>query len=56
MDNSELNVLLGVPVLHSKDKKEVCYLGKEKTSNFKTITVIYTGTFKPVRKETLLFF
>ena len=49
MDNSELNVLLGVPVLHSKDKKEVCYLGKEKTSNFKTITVIYTGTFKPVR-------
>lgn len=40
MDKSELNVLSGIPILHSKDKKEVYYLGKSKTANFKTITVI----------------
>lgn len=55
MDNSELNVLSGIPILHSKDKKEVCYLGKNKTNDFKTITVIYTGTFKPVRALTGIF-
>ncbi len=55
MDNSELNVLAGIPVLHSKDKKEVCYLGKSKTTDFKTITIIYTGTFKPTRTLTGIF-
>lgn len=55
MDKSELNVLSGIPVLHSKDKKEVCYLGKSKTGGFKTITIIYTGTFKPARTLTGIF-
>ena len=55
MDKSELNVLSGIPILHSKDKKEVCYLGKSKTENFKTITVIYTGTVQPVRMLTGIF-
>jgi hypothetical protein len=55
MDKSELNVLSGIPILHSKDKKEVCYLGKSKTSDFKTITIIYTGSFKPARTLTGIF-
>ncbi len=52
MDKSALNVFSGIPILHSKDKKEVCYLGKSKTKDFKTITIIYTGSFKPARKLT----
>ena len=55
MDKSELHVLSGIPVLHSKDKKEVCYLGKSKTADFKTITIIYTGTFKATRTLTGIF-
>ncbi len=55
MDNTELNVLAGIPVLHSKDKKEVCYLGKSKTADFNTITIIYTGNFKAVRAMTGIF-
>jgi hypothetical protein len=55
MDQSELNVLSGIPILHSKDKKEVCYLGKSKTSGYKTITIIYTGTFKSSRVMTGIF-
>lgn len=55
MDESELHVLSGIPVLHSKDKKEVCYLGKSKTRNFKTITLFYTGAFKPARVLTGIF-
>ncbi len=55
MDEAELNVLSGIPILHSKDKKEVCYLGKSKTSDFNTITVIYTGSFQPVRTMTGIF-
>lgn len=55
MDGSELHVLSGIPILHSKDKKEVCYLGKSKTGDFKTITLIYTGTFKPARVLTGIF-
>lgn len=55
MDKSELNVLSGIPVMHSKDKKEVYYLGKSKTSDYETITVIYTGTFKAVRAMTGIF-
>jgi hypothetical protein len=55
MDKSELNVLSGIPVLHSKDKKEVCYLGKSKTADFNTITIVYTGTFKASRAMTGIF-
>ena len=55
MDNSKIDVLKGVPIFHSKDKKEVCYIGRDKTSGFKKITLIYTGTFKPTRKITGIF-
>jgi hypothetical protein len=55
MDKSDLDVLSGIPLYHSKDKKEVCYLGRDKTSGFDTITLVYTGIFKPARKITSIF-
>lgn len=55
MDDTKIDVLLGIPLYHSKDKKEVCYIGREKTSNFDKITLIYTGTFRPARKITGIF-
>jgi len=55
MDETKIDVLSGIPLFHSKDKKEVCYIGRDKTSNFDKITLIYTGTFKPARKITGIF-
>ena len=55
MDESKLDVLKGIPLFHSKDKKEVCYIGRDKTANFDKITLIYTGSFRPVRKITGIF-
>ena len=51
----KLNVLGGIPIYHSQDKKEVCYIGKDKTSGFDRITLIYTGDFKQSRKITGIF-
>ena len=55
MDESKIDVVSGVPVYHSKDKKEVCYIGRDKTSEFDKITLIYTGSFRPTRKITGIF-
>lgn len=55
MDDSKIDVLSGIPLFHSKDKKEVCYIGRKKTSDFEKITLIYTGNFKAVRKITGIF-
>jgi hypothetical protein len=55
MDKSELHVLSGIPILHSKDKKEVCYLGKNKTIDYQTFTLVYTGAFKTARTLTGIF-
>ena len=55
MDESKIDVLSGVPIYHSKDKKEVCYIGRAKTVDFDTITLIFTGTFKSTRKRTGIF-
>ncbi len=55
MDESKIDVLEGIPLFHSKDKKEVCYIGRDKTSEYEKITLIYTGTFKPTRKITGIF-
>lgn len=45
-----LNVIGGILLYHSKDKKEVCYLGKDKTANYSKITLEFTGSFKPKRR------
>jgi hypothetical protein len=55
MDESKLDVLSGIILYHSKDKKEVCYIGRNKTSAYDKITLIFTGTFKPTRKITGIF-
>jgi hypothetical protein len=55
MDNKKINVLAGIPIYHSKDQKEVCYMGRDMTANFDKITLIFTGTFKPTRKITGIF-
>ena len=55
MDSSKIDVLSGIPIFYSKDKKEVCYIGRNKTSDFDKITLIFTGTFKPARKITGIF-
>ena len=55
MDESKIDVLSGIPIYHSKDKKEVCYIGRDKTSPFEKITIIFTGYFKPTRKITGIF-
>ena len=55
MNETKFDVLSGIPIYHSKDKKEVCYMGREKTAPFDKITLIYTGTFTPRRKITGIF-
>jgi hypothetical protein len=48
---SENGVVLGGVVLyHSADKKEVCYLGKDKTNGFDRIRLVFTGEFKSMRR------
>ena len=55
MDASHLTVLSGIPIYHSKDKREVCYRGRDQTAGYEKITLIYTGTPRPVRKITSIF-
>jgi hypothetical protein len=55
MDESKIDLLYGIPLFHSKDKKEVCYIGRDKTVNFDKITLIYTGEFRQTRKLTGIF-
>jgi hypothetical protein len=55
MDESKIDVISGIPIYHSKDKKEVCYLGRDKTGEFGKITLLFTGSFKPTRKITGIF-
>ncbi len=55
MDNSQIDVVSGIPIYHSKDKKEVCYIGRSKTVDFDKITLIFTGNFSKTRKITGIF-
>jgi len=55
MDESKIDVLSGIPIYHSKDKKDVCHTGRDKTTAFDKIALIFTGTFKPTRKITGIF-
>jgi hypothetical protein len=49
-DTNGIDVVSGMPLYHSKDKKEVCYIGRDKTEGYDKITLIYTGHFKPIRR------
>ncbi len=44
----------GIVLYHSKDKKEVCYLGKEKIADYSTVTITFTGQIKHNRKIGIL--
>ncbi len=44
------SVLGGVVLYHSKDKKEVCYIGRDKTGDFSTVTIAFAGDLKQHRK------
>jgi hypothetical protein len=43
------SVLGGVVLYHSKDKKEVCYIGRDKTEGYDTVTIAYAGDVKKKR-------
>jgi hypothetical protein len=49
-DDRTTDIVAGVPLFHSKDKKEVCYTGRDKTSGYDKITIIVTKTFHRTRK------
>lgn len=55
MDEFKINLINGIPLFHSKDKKEVCYIGRDKTAKFDKITLVYTGEFRQTRKLTGIF-
>ena len=55
LGESGVKIVSGIPVYHSADKKEVCYLGRDKTSQFTKIKLIYTGTIKHQRVITGIF-
>ena len=42
-------VLGGEVLYHSKDKKEICYIGRDKTADYSTITLAYMGDLKKRR-------
>ncbi|HEY8780876.1 MAG TPA: hypothetical protein VIM16_04610 [Mucilaginibacter sp.] len=48
------SVLGGVVLYHSKDKKEVSYIGRDKTAGFSTVTIAYAGDLKQNRKIGIL--
>lgn len=47
-------IVSGIVILHSHDKKEVCYLGKDKIQNFDRVAVTYTGDIKSQRRIGIL--
>lgn len=47
-------VLGGTILYHSKDKKEVCYIGRDKKEGFSKVTIAFTGHIKHNRKIGLL--
>ncbi len=49
-----VDFIAAIPIFHSKDKKEVCYIGREKTKGFDKISLIYTGNSNLIRKLTAL--
>ena len=49
-----ISVLGGIVLYHSKDKKEVCYIGRDKTAAFATVTTAFTGDLKQHRNIGIL--
>ncbi len=47
-------VLGGVVLYHSKDKKEVCYIGRDKAQGFSKVTIAFAGDLKRNRRTGIL--
>ena len=55
MDNSKIDVLSGIPLFHIKDKKEICYIGRDKILNFdKIIRFIKAHSDPPEKLQAFL--
>ncbi len=57
LGNPQMNntsVIGGVVVYHSKDKKEVCYIGRDKTADFAKVTIAFAGDLDENRKIGIL--
>ncbi len=57
LGNPEMNnttVLGGTVLYHSKDKKEVCYIGRDKTKDFNIVTIAFAGNLKQNRRIGIL--
>ncbi len=50
MNTNDVDVLKGIPLYHSQDKREVCHLGKPTTKGYNMITLIYTGEPQRIRR------
>ena len=48
------SVFGGIVLYHSKDKKEVCYIGRDKTADYATVTIAFAGDLKQHRKIGIL--
>ena len=46
----DTSVLGGIVLYHSKDKKEVCYIGRDKTADYSTVTLAFEGDLKQRRR------
>ena len=50
MDDSKIDVLSGIPLFHSKDKKEIANNFSELKKGYETTACIYTGELSNNRK------
>ena len=48
------SVVGGIVLYHSKDKKEVCYIGRDKTADYSTVTIAFAGDLKQHRRIGIL--
>jgi len=53
-DENRLHILGGYILYHSKDKKEVFYLGRDRTAGYDKITLEFTGEIKKMRRLGLM--
>jgi len=55
MDENTVDIYQGIVIYHSSDKKEVCYIGRDKTSEYQKVALIFTGNSKEKRKISSFF-
>ncbi len=43
-------IVKGIVLFHSKDKREVCYKGRDKVKEYQKISVVFTGQYNIQRR------